>query len=105
MGAPSLVDRMRQKKSLSEVLDKLDAQGCDPIDELATIAMDKNVDIDTRVKVLRDLAQYVHPKRRSIEVSNKDGEALIVRIKRFGDDDLAKSKMVEGAFDGEDKET
>jgi hypothetical protein len=94
---------LRSQGALFEVLNKLEEAGCDPIAAMAEMAVDKNVAIDIRVKLLRDLAQYVHPKRRSVEISNKDGEALVIKIKKFTEEDLAHSKFKESP-DGQ-KET
>lgn len=47
-----------------EVAEKLAALGCDPIEALATIAMDKNNPLELRVRVLSDLASYRYPKRK-----------------------------------------
>lgn len=89
------LENLRKQGALFEVLNKLEEQGCDPISEMAKMSVDPNIDIDVRVKLLRDLAQYVHPKRRSVEISNKDGEALVVKIKKFTEEDLAASKFKE----------
>ena len=46
---------------------------CDPIAGMATIAMDATVPITIRASMFKELAQYVAPKRRSIEVADVDG--------------------------------
>lgn len=74
------------KAALMQVLNTLDECNCDPLKELAKIAMDPVIDLDTRVSVLKDLTNYVHPKRRSIDIQSAEGsEGLIVNIKSFSD--------------------
>jgi len=50
------------------VEEKLKAVGCDPIKEMAKLAMDKKVAESVRAKLLADLANYVYPKRRAVEM-------------------------------------
>jgi len=66
-----------------EVRNTLEEAGCDPLKELARIAMDATTDFSTRVSILKDLNQYVHPKRRSIDIGNLDGNALNINIRSF----------------------
>jgi hypothetical protein len=58
-------------KRTQSVIDQLEALGCDPIEGIATIAkesMDAK-DYVTALNAFKDLAQYVAPKRKSIEVN------------------------------------
>lgn len=52
-----------------DVAAKLDALGCDPITGMATIAMDKTADLDLRAKMYAELAQYIAPKRKALDLS------------------------------------
>ena len=56
--------------------EKLDAMGCDPILGMAKIAIDSRQPIELRAAMFKELAQYVAPKRKAIEVSGPDGDAL-----------------------------
>ncbi len=52
-----------------EVQDKLEALGCDPITGMAQLAMDPATDMPIRARLYAELAQYIAPKRKAIEMS------------------------------------
>jgi hypothetical protein len=56
----------RRNQSLK---DRLDAMGCDPIEGMAKIAMDKANDMSHRVTCYKELAQYIAPKKKAVEVT------------------------------------
>jgi|SRR5215208_2309295 len=60
------------KRTLA-VAEKLAALGCDPIKQMGQIAMDERVEVSVRVQVLKELCQYVAPKRKALEVTGEDG--------------------------------
>jgi hypothetical protein len=60
------------KRSL-EVADKLAALGCDPLEGMARIAMDKTASLELRGKMFAELAQYVAPKRKAVEHTGAGG--------------------------------
>jgi hypothetical protein len=62
------------KRSLA-IEEKLAALGCDPIVGMARIAMDHANPVEVRAAMFRELAQYVAPKRRAIEVSSAEADA------------------------------
>lgn len=70
----------RPKGSLSkqtrEVRDKLAELGCDPFEGLAKIALDMNNSPELRARVLTELATYIAPKRKAIEVSGPGGDQI-----------------------------
>ncbi len=41
----------------------------DPIEALLKISSDENIDLNLRVSILKEIAQYVYPKRKSIEIA------------------------------------
>ncbi len=45
------------------------ALGCDPIEAMAQLAMDENEPSALRLAALKELAQYVAPKRKAVEIS------------------------------------
>jgi hypothetical protein len=45
----------------------MEALGCDPLERLVEIAQRSKVPLALRVKVYSELAQYLYPKRRSID--------------------------------------
>ena len=71
IGAPN-------KRTL-EAMQKLDELGCDPIEGMARIAMDETNSIELRSKMLAELAPYIYPKRKTMDISsNNDGLTIIV---------------------------
>jgi hypothetical protein len=58
------------------VAEKLAALGCDPIKQMGQIAMDERVEVSVRVQVLKELCQYVAPKRKAVAVTGEDGGPL-----------------------------
>ena len=62
-------------KKTTAIQDKLDKHGCDPIEQMAKLAMECIAEGDraTATGLLKELAQYVVPKRKAIEVSGEEG--------------------------------
>ena len=45
--------------------------GCDPLEFMAEVVMGKhNATLDQRMHCAKEVAQYIHPKLRALEVSN-----------------------------------
>ena len=61
------------------VEEKLAAVGCDPIEEMAKLAMDKKVAESVRAKLLSELANYVYPKRKAVEMDVPEESAQTVQ--------------------------
>ena len=81
----------RPKGSLGEktkaVQAKLDQLGCDPIEALANISMDNSNTPELRFQANKELAQYVAPKRKAIEMdANLDG-GLKVNLVQFAEEE------------------
>jgi hypothetical protein len=51
------------------LVEKLDGVGCDPVVELAKIAMDEKNPIEIRVRCLSEILPYLYPKRKPVDVS------------------------------------
>src|SRR3712207_1587386 len=60
-------------KTTQVVAKRLKALCCDPIEGMATIATDPSTDINLRFQALMELAQYVYPKKKAVEVAGEDG--------------------------------
>jgi hypothetical protein len=54
------------------IKEKLDGIGCDPLIELAEIAMDSKYRIEIRVRCLSEIASYLYPKRRPVDISSDE---------------------------------
>jgi len=63
------------KKSLS-VTERLETIGCDPIEGMAQIAMDDSQPVQLRASMYRELAPYVAPKRKTVEVTDREGDPI-----------------------------
>ena len=61
-----------------EVCDRLAALGCDPIEGMARIALDPANTPELRAKMYAELAQYVAPKRKSVDLSSTTGDKQVV---------------------------
>jgi hypothetical protein len=64
-------------KATLAVTEKLAALGCDPIKQMGQIALDERVEVGLRVQVLKELCQYVAPKRKAMEVTGEDGGPIM----------------------------
>jgi hypothetical protein len=58
-----------RNKRTQDVIDRLEALGCDPIEGMAQIAMDETNSAELRGRMYAELAQYVAPKLKAIEHS------------------------------------
>jgi len=60
-------------KRTSELVDRLEALGCDPVEGMAKIAMDDSNPPELRGRMYAELAGYVYPKRKAVEVKADEG--------------------------------
>lgn len=67
------------KRTLA-IEEKLAALNCDPIEGMAKIAMDTTADIKLRAQMFSELAQYVFPKRKSVEHSGEQTINYVARV-------------------------
>jgi hypothetical protein len=56
----------RKTQEISALLDSL---GCDPIEGMAKIAMNESHTPELRGRMYAELAQYVYPKRKAVELA------------------------------------
>lgn len=79
-----------------DIQQRLDALRCDPIEGMARIAMDAANPPELRGRMFAELAQYVAPKRKSVEVHAEvesthvqklvaDSNELLTQIRSVGD--------------------
>ena len=52
---------------------RLEALGCDPIEGMAKLALDETNPPELRGRMYSELAQYVAPKRKAVELSAEPG--------------------------------
>jgi len=60
-----------------EVVERLAALGCDPLEGMAALAMDASNPPELRGRMYAELAAYLYPKRKAVEHSAEDGTASI----------------------------
>ena len=51
--------------------------GWDPVEAMAAIALDEQNDVMIRLAAMKEVAQYVHPKRKAVEHTGRDGTPLV----------------------------
>jgi hypothetical protein len=78
LGVPKTGGRKKgtPNKATLTVAEKLEALGCDPIEGMARIAMDEKNSPETRGRYYSELAQYLYPKRKPVDLSS-DQSAVI----------------------------
>jgi hypothetical protein len=72
----------RQKGTPNRVtlalVEELDAIGCDPLIELAKIAMNEKNPIEIRVRCFSEIAPYVYPRRKPVDAPNHERPVINV---------------------------
>ena len=74
MGAPKTGGRKAgtPNRRTVEIADRLAELGCDPIEGMARIAMNSKHAPELRGRMFAELAQYMYPKRKAIEIAPRD---------------------------------
>lgn len=70
-----------KNKATKEVIDRLKELNCDPIEGMAKIAqtaLDSD-DLQLAGQMYKELAQYVAPKRKAIEVTGNNGDDIQIQ--------------------------
>jgi hypothetical protein len=68
----------RTTREISELLESL---GHNPIEAMVQTATDSNASLELRGRMNAELAQYVYPKRKAVEVAaDKDAPLVIHRV-------------------------
>lgn len=73
-------------KSTRDVTVRLAELSCDPIEGMARIALNEQNSPELRGRMFAELAQYVAPKRKAVELSGELGVvslAEVIRERRF----------------------
>ena len=80
-------------KNTVELSEKLAQAGCDPFEGMMKLAADVSLDPALRGRMYAELAQYVMPKRKSVEMEAKvetvaiqgpNADSLAEKLKRAG---------------------
>lgn len=86
----------QQCKLATEARARLEELGCDPLEGMALIAMDKSAPLDLRGSMFKELAKYSWPQRKAVEHTGAGGgpielsdasarQALLDRIDRIAE--------------------
>src|SRR5438128_8957355 len=67
----------RKTRDAAELLRSL---GCDPIEGMVRIAQDERHTPELRGKMFSELARYVYPQRKAVELSGADSEPVEVVV-------------------------
>lgn len=91
-GLPKTGGRIRgtPNRKTELVAKKLAKLGCDPIEGLALIALDPETKVELKVRCLSELAQYVYPKRKAVDIVSPEDSNMTVKVEHihplpFGD--------------------
>ena len=83
-GNPNGRPKGSKSKQTLAVIDRLEALGCDPIEGMAQIAMDERADLSIRAQMYKELAQYIAPKRKAVEMKTEGEISLVDVIRSIG---------------------
>jgi hypothetical protein len=76
----------RQKGTMNkpgqQAAEILRSLNCDPIEGMVRIAMDTNNSPELRGRMFSDLARYIYPQRKAVELSGTDGADLKITVTR-----------------------
>lgn len=64
----------------ADIVERLAQLGCDPIEGMAALAMDTNNTPELRGRMYSELAQYVAPKRRALDMATAAAAPVSIRI-------------------------
>ena len=67
-------------KRMQDINARLDQLGCNPIKGMADIDMDECNEIEIRNRIYAELAGYVAPKRKAVQVDNMETNRVIFNI-------------------------
>lgn len=71
-------------KATDALARKLAKLECDPIEGLARIALDPATETALKVRCFAELAQYVYPKRKAVDLVSAEDSDLTVRVRMIG---------------------
>lgn len=72
-------------KRSKEIADRLEQLNCDPIEGMAMIANDTSLDHGLRLAAFKELAQYVAPKRKAVDVDASIDGNVSIEVVKFSD--------------------
>jgi hypothetical protein len=76
------------------VEEKLAELNCDPIEGMVILAQDEETDTGIRAKLYSELANYIYPKRKAIELEHK-GDSDLESVLAKAHDRVKQSRKVD----------
>ena len=67
-------------KATQFISEKLANLGCDPIEGMVLIAQDASNAPELRARMFAELAQYIAPKRKAVEIDTGDAHHVVFNI-------------------------
>lgn len=83
-------------KRTQDIQQRLEELGCDPIEGMALIAMNVTYEPELRGRMFAELAQYVAPKRKALEIAAEVNTTTSVQHMIASSDELVKKIRGEG---------
>ena len=75
----------KANKRSREIAERLEQLNCDPIEGMAMIANDTSLDHGLRLTAFKELAQYVAPKRKAVDVDASIDGNVSIEVVKFSD--------------------
>jgi len=72
-------------KRSREIQERLDAMDVDPIEGMAMIASDPTVTPELKFQCFKELAQYVAPKRKSVDMTTTHAGEMTIEVVNFNE--------------------
>jgi len=77
-------------KRSQEIQEKLDKLDCDPIEGMAMIAVDPMSSPELKLQCYKELAQYVAPKRKAVDMAQTTDGNLTIEVVKFAPQEVPK---------------
>ena len=74
-----------KNKRTQEIQDRLAELDCDPIEGMVTIANDPTSSQELKLQAYKELAQYVAPKRKAVDMTASVDGNISIDIVKFSD--------------------
>jgi|TARA_R110001592_G_scaffold13613_1_gene62257 hypothetical protein len=74
-----------KNKRSQEIQDRLDDLGVDPIEGMAMIAADPNSTPELKLQCYKELAQYVAPKRKAVDMNTVHSGEMTIEVVNFNE--------------------
>jgi hypothetical protein len=75
-----------KNKRTQEIQDRLEELDCDPIEGMAMISADPTTSPELKFQCYKELAQYVAPKRKAVDMTSTIDGNYNIQVLRFSED-------------------